>query len=252
MAILLITHDLGVVAENADVVAVMYAGRIVEYARVEDIFDTPQHPYTQGLLASIPRLGHETDRLNTIAGTVPSPAHFPSGCRFHPRCPRMQDDHTLLAIWIPALREVLPNHWAACHHVENFAQKPITKPQLDAKRSTQPERAEHGDRRLRFIRSVGPALLSRWRYPRSLRDLAMRAAVRSSNSPVRCIASVSDIGPSTIDIAAARSQYTTALLPRSQRCRPTLCTARPVAGIPAPRPRPSCPSGSNDPACLRL
>ncbi len=137
MAILLITHDLGVVAENADVVAVMYAGRIVEYARVEEVFDNPQHPYTQGLLASIPRLGRETDRLNTIAGTVPSPAHFPSGCRFHPRCPRMQGDK-ICSETDPTLREVLPNHWAACHHVEGFQSKPATRPILDAKRTSNP------------------------------------------------------------------------------------------------------------------
>jgi oligopeptide/dipeptide ABC transporter ATP-binding protein len=137
MAILLITHDLGVVAENADVVAVMYAGRIVEYARVEEIYDHPLHPYTEGLLASIPKLGHETERLNTIAGTVPSPAHFPVGCRFHPRCPRMQGDKTCRDV-DPALREVAPGHWAACHHIDGFHQKPITKPQLDAKRSTNP------------------------------------------------------------------------------------------------------------------
>ena len=137
MAIMLITHDLGVVAENADVVAVMYAGRIVEYGRVEDIFDAPQHPYTQGLLASIPKLGHEADRLNTIAGTVPSPAHFPTGCRFHPRCPRMQDDK-LCSDQDPALREVLPKHWAACHHVPDFQSKPVTEPFLNAKRTTNP------------------------------------------------------------------------------------------------------------------
>src|SRR5712671_5691074 len=74
MSILLITHDLGVVAENADVVGVMYASRIVEFAPVEELFDHPQHPYTEGLFRSIPRLGHHTDRLDTISGTVPNPA----------------------------------------------------------------------------------------------------------------------------------------------------------------------------------
>ena len=88
MSILLITHDLGVVAENADVVAVMYASRIVEYATVEDLFDQPQHPYTEGLFRSMPKLGAECERLDTIPGTVPNPAKFPTGCKFHPRCPR--------------------------------------------------------------------------------------------------------------------------------------------------------------------
>lgn len=86
MAMLLITHDLGVVAENADVVNVMYAGRIVESAGVEELFDHPLHPYTQGLFRSLPRLGHKTVRLQTIEGMVPSPAHWPPGCKFHPRC----------------------------------------------------------------------------------------------------------------------------------------------------------------------
>ena len=89
MSILLITHDLGVVAENADVVAVMYASRVVEFATVEDLFDRPQHPYTEGLFRSVPKLGgHKRDRLDTIPGTVPNPARFPTGCKFHPRCPR--------------------------------------------------------------------------------------------------------------------------------------------------------------------
>src|SRR5439155_9830543 len=82
------THDLGVVAENADVVAVMYASRVVETATVEEIFDHPQHPYTEGLLRAVPKLGHKAERLETIIGTVPNPAHFPSGCKFHPRCHR--------------------------------------------------------------------------------------------------------------------------------------------------------------------
>ncbi len=86
MAVLLITHDLGVVAEVADRVAVMYAGRIVEYAPVADIFARPQHPYTVGLLESLPAMSAGRDRLRVIPGTVPNPAEFPSGCPFHPRC----------------------------------------------------------------------------------------------------------------------------------------------------------------------
>ncbi len=85
-AIILITHDLGVVAEMADRVAVMYAGKIVEYADVYSIFEQPLHPYTQALLASIPVLGVIKDRLDVIPGSVPSMLNLPSGCRFHPRC----------------------------------------------------------------------------------------------------------------------------------------------------------------------
>jgi peptide/nickel transport system ATP-binding protein len=87
MAILIITHDLGVIAEVADDVLVMYAGKIVEQAPVDSLFADPQHPYTIGLLGSIPRLDVERERLATIEGTVPSPNHQPKGCRFAPRCP---------------------------------------------------------------------------------------------------------------------------------------------------------------------
>ena len=86
-AIILITHDLGIVAELAHEVAVMYAGRIVERARVETLFARPQHPYTVGLLGSIPRLDLEQDRLPAIEGLVPNPLERVPGCRFHPRCP---------------------------------------------------------------------------------------------------------------------------------------------------------------------
>ena len=87
MSILLITHDLGVVAERADDVAVMYASRIVEVGDSQSLFAEPLHPYTQGLLKSLPRLGFSGKRLQTIPGSVPEPLHFPSGCKFHPRCP---------------------------------------------------------------------------------------------------------------------------------------------------------------------
>ena len=86
MAIILITHDLGVVAEMADEVAVMYAGRVAERASGTAIFDDPQHPYTLGLLGSIPKLEETRDRLLAIEGAVPPPFALPSGCRFHPRC----------------------------------------------------------------------------------------------------------------------------------------------------------------------
>ncbi len=122
MAILIITHDLGVIAEIADEVIVMYAGKIVESAPVKQIFADPQHPYTIGLLGSIPRLGEYRERLATIEGTVPSPANQPKGCRFSPRCPfsdaRCRDEP-------PPLRDVgAPGHAVACWKapVEQFAE----------------------------------------------------------------------------------------------------------------------------------
>ena len=87
-AVILVTHNLGVVAQTADAVAVMYAGRLVEYARVETFFAGPAHPYSQGLLASLPRLAGRGGRLSSIPGMVPSLAALPPGCHFHPRCPR--------------------------------------------------------------------------------------------------------------------------------------------------------------------
>jgi oligopeptide/dipeptide ABC transporter ATP-binding protein len=87
MSIMLITHDLGVVAENADDIVVMYASRVAETAAGRQLFDKPLHPYTQGLLRSLPRLGQHKDRLDVIGGTVPNPLRFPDGCKFHPRCP---------------------------------------------------------------------------------------------------------------------------------------------------------------------
>jgi len=87
MAMLIITHDMGVVAQVCDRVAVMYAGRIVEDAPTAALFSSPRHPYTQGLLRAIPRIGRRIDRLETIPGQVPSALAWPAGCRFHPRCP---------------------------------------------------------------------------------------------------------------------------------------------------------------------
>ncbi len=110
-AILLITHDLGVIAEVADDVAVMYAGKIVEQAPVAALFADPQHPYTIGLLGSIPRLEEERPRLATIEGTVPNPAALPAGCRFHPRCP-FATDHCRAEP--PPLHEIAPGHQVAC------------------------------------------------------------------------------------------------------------------------------------------
>ena len=111
MAIVMITHDLGVVAEMADEVAVMYAGRVVERASVENLFDDPQHPYTIGLLGSIPRIEEERERLLAIEGAVPSPAALPAGCRFHPRC--VFAIPACMAI-DPTLREIGAGHFVAC------------------------------------------------------------------------------------------------------------------------------------------
>jgi peptide/nickel transport system ATP-binding protein len=111
MAILIITHDLGVIAEVADQVLVMYAGRIVESADVNDLFADPQHPYTIGLLGSIPRIDVDRARLATIEGMVPSPNNQPKGCRFAPRCPFAD---RRCAIEPPPLRDITPGHQVAC------------------------------------------------------------------------------------------------------------------------------------------
>ncbi|MGC4033806.1 MAG: ABC transporter ATP-binding protein [Tepidisphaeraceae bacterium] len=134
MSILMITHDLGVVAEQADTVAVMYASRVVETANVADLFDNPQHPYTQGLLRSVPKLGGKSVRLETIPGTVPSPANFPPGCKFHNRCQSMNGDTKCTTVE-PDLREVRTRHWASCHHVPGYEQAQPTIPSLADKRA---------------------------------------------------------------------------------------------------------------------
>ena len=110
-AIILITHDLGVIAELADDVVVMSAGKVVERCAVERLFSEPQHPYTVGLLGSIPRLHLEQKRLSAIEGIVPDAAAFPSGCRFHPRCPFAVEQCRKEE---PPLTTIKPNHSAAC------------------------------------------------------------------------------------------------------------------------------------------
>ena len=119
MSILLITHDLGVVAERADDVAVMYASRIVEVAESKVLFEGPLHPYTQGLLRSLPRLGISAKRLQTIAGTVPDPLHFPTGCKFHPRCPIGNSDKRCQSIE-PRLRQVCDGRCVACWYAPGY------------------------------------------------------------------------------------------------------------------------------------
>jgi len=154
MAMLLITHDLGVVAEQADAVYVMYASRIVEAATVEGLFDKPSHPYTRALLKSMPMLGHKRTRLDTIPGNVPNPANFPSGCKFHTRCPHtielakqsgadavevVSGDERLrvlkrCTVDEPAARELYDRHWVACHQMEGYDRAPESKPRVDHKR----------------------------------------------------------------------------------------------------------------------
>ena len=111
MALLLITHDLGVVAEQANEVAIMYAGRIVERAPVAEVFERPLHPYTQALLRAMPALGIRRERLETIPGQVPSLGRLPSGCAFRDRCALAIAE---CATAPPPLEEKSPSHFAAC------------------------------------------------------------------------------------------------------------------------------------------
>ena len=117
MAILLITHDLGVVAENADHVVVMYAGKVVERAPVDELFGQPRHPYTIGLFRSLPRLDSGNDRLEVIEGNVPNPLEFPSGCKFRPRCRHATEE---CAATEPELQQIDDQHQVACHHWANL------------------------------------------------------------------------------------------------------------------------------------
>ena len=113
-AILIITHDLGVVAETADDVLVMYAARVVEQTSVDQLFGRPQHPYTWGLMGSLPRLDTDVERLTQIPGQPPSLLRPPSGCRFHPRCPHvMEVCKTTVPELVPTQKD--PEHLQACH-----------------------------------------------------------------------------------------------------------------------------------------
>jgi peptide/nickel transport system ATP-binding protein len=122
-SIMLITHDLGVVAGVADRVQVMYAGRQVERGTVDELFYEARHPYTEGLLESLPRLDRLSDknsRLHRITGQPPSLIFLPPGCAFHPRCP-MARVPGVCNTDVPALREITPGHWSACHFAEELA-----------------------------------------------------------------------------------------------------------------------------------
>ena len=112
LSLLLISHDLSVVGMMADRVAVMYAGKIVEFGYVEDVLSHPQHPYTAGLLRSLPELkGPRRKRLETLSGVVPNLTCLPAGCRFEPRCPVRVAECTAE---VPALKEIAPGHWVSC------------------------------------------------------------------------------------------------------------------------------------------
>ena len=122
-ATILITHDLGLIAETADRVVVMYGGRVVESGDVHTIFHAPQHPYTLGLMSSLPRLDIDLERLEPIVGTPPSLIHPPPGCAFHPRC-RLYQGRAQCREVVPPLEQVAANgHRSACHYSDEMAQE---------------------------------------------------------------------------------------------------------------------------------
>jgi len=125
-AVLIITHDLGVVAETADDVLVMYAANVVEQASVDDLFNRPQHPYTWGLMGSLPRLEVDLERLTQIPGQPPSLLRPPAGCRFHPRCPHvMEVCKTTVPELVPTQKD--PEHLQACHLDEETKDREAAK-----------------------------------------------------------------------------------------------------------------------------
>ena len=127
LAVMLITHDLAVVAQTAHRVGVMYASKIVELTSAGRLFAQPLHPYTQGLLRSVPDLGAQADRLETIPGAVPNPLNFPSGCKFHPRCPIGRGLGRCCSEE-PPLREVSRGHWCACWECPGYQNAPHADP----------------------------------------------------------------------------------------------------------------------------
>ncbi len=121
MAVLFITHDLGVVAELADDVAVMYLGKVVERAPVDTIFNDPKHPYTQSLLRSIPKIAMRREELDPIKGMVPNPFRRPDGCTFHPRCPKAME---VCRHVVPSVTQLDPNHLVRCLLYESQEGRP--------------------------------------------------------------------------------------------------------------------------------
>jgi oligopeptide/dipeptide ABC transporter ATP-binding protein len=128
-AVILITHDLGVIAEMADRVAVMYAGRIVEQTDINRLFEQPLHPYTQGLIASIPVLGYVKEELDVIPGSVPNLINLPPGCRFAPRCrPRVEHNLEICTDIEPDLLPVGEEHSVRCWLYHNYEPKGYQAP----------------------------------------------------------------------------------------------------------------------------
>jgi oligopeptide/dipeptide ABC transporter ATP-binding protein len=125
MAIILITHDLGIVAENADQVAIMYAGKIVEHAPVQEVYSSPRHPYTLGLFNSLPKLNAQRTRLVPIPGQVPAATDFPAGCRFHPRCAHAMER---CAREVPVAFDAGPGHTVACWLYDKAGMAALGKP----------------------------------------------------------------------------------------------------------------------------
>lgn len=123
-AMMLITHDLGVVAQVCDKVAIMYAGEIVEIGSLVDMFENPKHPYTHGLFGSIPNLEDECERLKPIMGLMPDPTNLPSGCKFHPRCPNAA---AMCSTRVPAATTVEGEHVVRCLAYEGLADGPVIK-----------------------------------------------------------------------------------------------------------------------------
>lgn len=117
MALMLVSHDLGVIAEMADRIAVMYAGSVVEYTEASNLFQHPRNPYTRGLLQSLPYHQKPRSRFRVIPGQTPNPLKLPAGCTFHPRCYMALD---LCRAVEPELREVVPGHWSKCHRAEEL------------------------------------------------------------------------------------------------------------------------------------
>ena len=129
MGLILITHDLGVVNEVADRVGVMYAGKFVETGVIDDVFGRPAHPYTEGLMASIPQVEGKRRRLNPISGVPPNLAAIPAGCSFHPRCPRARTGAAAVPgrdceVDVPPLRTVSVDRASACHYSEELLDEP--------------------------------------------------------------------------------------------------------------------------------
>ena len=116
-SMILITHDLGVVAKVCDDVAVVYAGEIIENGNLEDIFDHPTHPYTVGLFNALPKLTGDEKRLSPVDGLPPDPTHLPSGCKFSPRCPYVKEK---CRTEVPGLNELTPGHCVRCHYADEF------------------------------------------------------------------------------------------------------------------------------------